>query len=204
MFIVDIVLIAILVLAAFLGYKKGLVNTIFSVVAFLVSIILSFILYTPVSSFINNNTQLNQKIETIVTEKLQTEENDNNIYNNNVIKNMENSAKDVAIKETSKQVAMLGVNLISIICVYLVARIVLILLKGVINGIASLPVIKQFNEIGGLVAGFAKGLVLIYLVFAIVILLSDMFDFSGFVSLIDKSLLGKVFFDNNVIINILK
>ena len=29
---------------------------------------------------------------------------------------MENSAKDVAIKETSKQVAMLGVNLISIIC----------------------------------------------------------------------------------------
>lgn len=204
MFIVDIVIIAILVFAAFLGYKKGLVNTIFSVVAFLISIILSFILYTPVSNFINNHTQLNQKIETIVTEKLQTEESDDNTYNTNIIKNMENSAKEVAIKETAKQVAMLGINLLSIICVYLVSRAILILLKSVINGIASLPVIKQFNEIGGLIAGLAKGLVLIYLVFAIVILLSDMFDFSGFVSLIDKSLLGKVFFDNNVIINILK
>ena len=202
MFIVDIVLIAILVLAGFLGYKKGLVNTIFSVVAFFISIILSFILYTPVANFINNNTQLNPKIEAIVIEKLQSEENDNAEYN--IIKNLEDSAKDVAIKETSKQVAMLGVNLVSIICVYLVARIVLILLKNVINGIASLPVIKQFNEIGGLIAGVIKGLILIYVVFAIVILLSDMFDFSGFVGLIDKSLLGKVFFNNNVIINILK
>lgn len=57
MFIVDIVLVAILALAGFLGYKKGLVNTIFSVVAFFISIILSFILYTPVANFINNNTR---------------------------------------------------------------------------------------------------------------------------------------------------
>lgn len=133
---------------------------------------------------------------------MQSEDTDNTEYN--IIRNFENSAKDIAVKETSKQVAMLAVNLLSIICVYLVSRLILLLLKGIINGIASLPIIKQFNEIGGLIAGVVKGLVLIYVVFAIIILLSDMFDFSGFVGLIDKSLLGKVFFDNNVIINILK
>ena len=56
--IIDIVVIAILALSIFFGYKRGLIKVIFNLCAFLVALILTFILYKPVASFVIENTDL--------------------------------------------------------------------------------------------------------------------------------------------------
>ena len=53
--IIDIILIAILAVSAFLAAKKGLIGTIFTLLSTLVAIVLSVILSTPVSGFIDSN-----------------------------------------------------------------------------------------------------------------------------------------------------
>ena len=54
--VIDIVVIAILVLNIIIGYKKGLINVVFNILAFFIAIIITFILYKTVSNFIINNT----------------------------------------------------------------------------------------------------------------------------------------------------
>ena len=54
--IVDIVVVTILLLNIVIGYKKGLVNVIFNIFAFLIAIIITLIIYKPVSEIIIRNT----------------------------------------------------------------------------------------------------------------------------------------------------
>ena len=54
--IIDIILIAIVLLSAFLGYKKGLVKLGAKLFAGIIAIILTIIVYKPVSGMIIKNT----------------------------------------------------------------------------------------------------------------------------------------------------
>ena len=66
--ILDIVIIAIIALSIFLGYRKGLVKIAVKLCAFLIAIIVSIVFYKPVSNIIINNTQLDEKIESAIIE----------------------------------------------------------------------------------------------------------------------------------------
>ena len=56
--LIDIIFIAIILLSAFLGYKKGLVNMASKLFAGILAIIITLILYQPVSNAIIKNTPL--------------------------------------------------------------------------------------------------------------------------------------------------
>ena len=73
--LVDLVVVAILILNIIIGYKKGLVNAIFSICAFLIAIAATFILYKPVSNIIINNTEIEQKIKEVIINNNTNEEN---------------------------------------------------------------------------------------------------------------------------------
>ncbi len=53
--IIDIIIIAIIAVSAFFAYKKGFIGTLFSLLGTIVAIVLSIMLCTPVSAFINDN-----------------------------------------------------------------------------------------------------------------------------------------------------
>ena len=58
--LVDLVIISIIISNAFWGYRRGLVNGIFQVLAFAVSLIIMFVLYKPVANMIMNNTNIDE------------------------------------------------------------------------------------------------------------------------------------------------
>ena len=76
--IIDIVLIAIIILSAFLGYKKGLVKLGAKLVAGIIAIILTLIVYKPVSNFVIAHTSIDEKIEEAIVE------NTNSYLNNEI------------------------------------------------------------------------------------------------------------------------
>ena len=76
--ILDLILIAIFALSIFLGYKKGLIGVVFGLCAFLVSIVLTFILYIPITNAVINNTDFDEKIEEFIIENGTSEENEHN------------------------------------------------------------------------------------------------------------------------------
>ena len=64
--IIDIVLIAIILLSAFLGYKKGLVKLGAKLFAGIIAIIITVIIYKPVSGMIIKNTTIDEKIKNTI------------------------------------------------------------------------------------------------------------------------------------------
>ena len=150
--LIDIIFIAIILLSAFLGYKKGLVKMASKLFAGILAIIITLIVYQPISNAIIKNTPIKEKIENIIIEKTQnnTEENSNMI--SEISQNM--------VKEQANNISINIVHAITMILIYLLVKIVLSIIFALINGIANLPILKQFNEVGGIAYGLVRGAII--------------------------------------------
>ena len=58
--IIDLIIVAILALSIFLGYKKGLAKNIIKIISFLVAIIIAILFFKPVSNFIIEKTEIDE------------------------------------------------------------------------------------------------------------------------------------------------
>ena len=114
--IIDIIVIGIILLSTFLGYKKGLIGVAFKIASFLIAIIITLVLFKPISNYILNKTLIGQTIENAIVEKLSTqkiedgqiEKEDSNLpevvvnYINDSFQDTINEAKDNVIEIVAK------------------------------------------------------------------------------------------------------
>ena len=84
-YLIDIIVLVIIALFTFIGYKKGLINVAFKLISFVLAIVISLILYKPLSNFIINKTTLDDKLEVTIQDRLSSdvskEEKDNILSN---------------------------------------------------------------------------------------------------------------------------
>lgn len=203
--IIDIILICILALTIFLGYKKGLVKVVFKVLAFLIALILTIILYRPITNIVINNTELDEKIANVIIEK-GTVEVDDSAENKTLDKYVENTKKNIqndVVNTTAKSVSENLVGIIVMIALFIALRIALMILAIFANSLAELPIVKQFNKAGGIVYGLVEGIIIIVAILAIIYFISSMTKDSSIVSVINTSVITKYIYYNNPILNII-
>ncbi len=203
--IIDIILICILALTIFWGYKKGLVKVVFKVLAFLIALILTIILYRPITNIVINNTELDEKIANVIIEK-GTVEVDDSAENKTLDKYVENTKKNIqndVVNTTAKSVSENLVGIIVMIALFIALRIALMILAIFANSLAELPIVKQFNKAGGIVYGLAEGIIIIVVILAIIYFISSMTKDSSIVSAINTSVITKYIYYNNPILNII-
>ena len=75
--IFDIIIVAIIALNIFVCYKKGLVKLAVGLIAVLAAVIVSIVLYKPISNAIIKNTDLDEKIENVIIENFSAKTNEN-------------------------------------------------------------------------------------------------------------------------------
>lgn len=232
-FIVDIIIILIMALCIFIGYKRGLIKVAVNILGFFLAIIISLTLYNPVSNFIINNTKIKDNIKEsirgtvenyVLDEEQKNEEteiekeegegegeekNESKIISNyidNFVKEekqkLENTKKEV-VDNVSETVAINIIKVGSAIIVFILAKLILLVIKIFADAIGELPLIKQFNEAGGLIYGILQGLLIIYIVLAIISLIAPSLNDSMVIDAINDSLIGKYMYDNNIILKIL-
>ena len=68
--LVDLVIISIFISHIFWGYRRGLVNIMFSVLSFIVALIIMFVLYKPVANMIMTKTQLDENLTAAIEANL--------------------------------------------------------------------------------------------------------------------------------------
>lgn len=215
--IIDVIILCVMALSIYLGYKKGLVGVAFKLLSSIAAIALSFILIFPISSYIINNTDFDDNIEKRIIKTLKNEnyvingeyvdEENSELpeviskYINNAVNESVNKTKDVVIEESAREIARGFVKVVTFIILFIIVKFGLIFAKAITEGLAELPIIKQFNELGGVLYGALRGLVIIYAVFAII---SIFFASSELVKQInDSSIIGKIVYNNNVILSIM-
>ena len=207
--LMDLIIIAILVLSIILGYKKGLINVVFNIFAFFIALIATIILYRPVANIIINNTEIDDKIKSAIinntTEEKQSEESSSNTgmqkYIEDAIKNTADEAKSQVIETVANTVSIRAVEILTSIILFIVIRAVLIVLKVFTQAIANLPLIKQFNELGGVVYGMAKGLIIVYIILTIMYFVVSLNGKGNIAEAINNSYITKILYNNNIIVN---
>ncbi len=101
--------------------------------------------------------------------------------------------KKKATETVAETIAIKVVEIITCIILFILTRIILILLKFVTETIANLPLVKQFNEIGGLVYGVIKGLIIIYILLTILFLVVSINGNGAIANSIEESNITKFF-----------
>ena len=212
--IVDLILVTILVLNIFIGYKKGLIKVAFNIFAFFIAIIVSLVLFKPVSKIIINNTEIDDKIRDVIlsANNYDVESEKINQYNNNdketfiqkyieeKITETSQEIKKNAIESIADSIAIKATEIITGLILFVVIRIALILIRFFTEILANLPIIKQFNEIGGLIYGCAKGIIIIYLLLTIIFIVSSMKGYNMVSEAISNSYITKFLYESNPII----
>lgn len=155
--VIDIILIAIVLLSAFLGYKKGLVKLGAKLFAGIIAIIVTIIIYKPVANIVINNTPIQSKIENAILKNTpQLVEGDSELTNT-IVESVQNEVLPAQAKEMSKSI----VYAITAIVLFVVVKIALSIVISLIDAVANLPILKQFNEVGGIIYGLVRGVLIV-------------------------------------------
>ena len=187
--VLDLIIVLLLVINIIIGYKKGLVEVVFNICAFIIALVVALILYKPVSNIVIKNTNIYGKIrETIV--------NNNNEEEQSIVKDVQNKT----IEQLADVISIKAVNIIVAIVLFIIARIAVILLKTVLEGIAELPIIKQFNQIGGIGYGILKGFLLIYILVTLLFFVNAIVGNNKVSAVVEESFITKVLYENNIIV----
>lgn len=209
--ILDIIVVAIIALNIYLCYKKGLVNLAVGLIAVVAAIILAVVFYKPVSNLIIENTELDENIENAIIEKFSADVPENaEVKYVGVLEYLEKYVDDAVTKtqneivyETAGTMAVKIINVGSLLGIFLIARVALFVLTFVADAITSLPILKQIDDVGGIVYGLVKALLIVYVVLAIVFFIVSLTANSTISDAIASSFVTKFFYEHNIILNIL-
>lgn len=163
--VIDIILVLIVALSAFLGYKKGLVELGAKLFAGIIAIVITLIIYKPVGNIVIKNTSIDEKIENTILEKTTNVIDENskisdNKYIQDASDNVVSQVKEEVIPEQARNIAVNVVYVATALILFIVSKIVLSIVISLANAVASLPILKQFNEIGGLLYGLVRGAII--------------------------------------------
>lgn len=195
-FIIDLCILMIIALSTFIGFKKGFIKVAFRLISFILALIIALVLYKPVSNFINNYTPIPNKIESKIESRISSS---NKEETNNLVANYYKNVRNISTTVIAKNITNSIVNISSILIVFLLSRLLLMFLRISTDLIAKLPLIKQFNHIGGFIYGLLAGFFIIYLIFTIITLLAPIIDLNNIIKPINSSIIANIMYNNNIL-----
>lgn len=220
--IVDLVIVLIIGLCIFTGYKKGLAKCLLKLVTTIIALFIAVALFRPFTDFVVKNTIIDENIQLSLEKVMNNgieerkDENDTNLvkedsgvpkpiaeYLNNNFKNSVNQTREDAVISVARGAALLIVNIACFILIYIIVKIVLKILSILIDIVSKLPVIRQFNEVGGLIYGLIQGVFIILLVMTAVAIFTPLTGAYEVANIINQSHVGAFFYNNNIILNII-
>ena len=123
--IIDLIILGIIILCVFFGYKKGLTKCVIKILSFVIALAIAFVLFKPVSNLVINNTTLDDNIknsivsivEEDVSENGQVKE-DTNLpksmveHINESINNSINETKGAVVNTVAEQISIGIINVL--------------------------------------------------------------------------------------------
>ena len=203
-FIVDLIIIAIILLFTFLGYKRGLIKVAIKLCTFIIALVISIMLYKPIADVIITNTGIDESIEEAITNNIlpegisEDEEVDlSNDLPSIIIKNSENTVQGIA-----NSISTTLIETACLLVIFVGVKIILKFVTILADLIAKLPILNQFNKLGGTLYGILEGLLIVFVGFAVISLIAPLID-TSILEAINGSTLGAFLYNNNLLLKLL-
>ena len=180
-YIILIGVIGFLALSAFVGYKKGMVKIVLSMVAMVIAYALAAALTIPASMALKSATPIYDTIEESVGKMVKESKVDStSIEKLNLPAQIEEKimegANDVATGFNDylvKTISNLILKALTFFILMIIIYIILSIIIKVLDFVAKLPLINSINKSGGLVIGLVKGLIYVWIACLVITACSD-------------------------------
>lgn len=191
--IIDIIIILFILSSIFLGYKKGLVSLGINLVAFIIAILITFILYRPIANVIINSTQVDENLQAAIENQI------GEVISNDAETGAIESATNSILQGGSKTLAINIIYGITMIVLFIIARIALIFISAIANMVSKLPILNQFNKLGGIIYGLLRGVIIVYVILMVVNLIITLNPTGKIKENIDETYLAKTMCEYNIL-----
>jgi uncharacterized membrane protein required for colicin V production len=208
--IVDLIIGVIIILFLIIGYKKGLVFCLINLATFIVAIVLAFALCSPVAELVKNTTEIDENMKSFIVSHMPGGEEIDLKANEQLPEPIRNAidgsvtsineAKEKAIDATATEITNNVLKAICFVAIFFLVKILMLVLKVVSRIFTKIPVIEQINTLGGMIVGALEGLILVYVIFGVISLISPMLTNTAIVDSINDSFFGKMMYNNNVVV----
>lgn len=221
----DIVVIGIIGLNAFISYQRGLIKTLFKFVSLIISVMVTMYVYPYVSQFLIHNTGVYGSIKDWIigllklegaAETAQTTGDQMNFIsglqipeafkhilvtnNNSEIYNLldVNNIGDYI----GGMIATLIINIIAFLGVFIIVSILMRVVISLADLVSKLPVLNQINKLGGLVIGAIIGVIVVWLLGLVLSMVSANPSVAKVYETLEVSKVANFFYDNNLLMKV--
>lgn len=209
--ILDIILTALILISFIIGSKKGLVKSVWKIVALAVTIVLVTALKNPAVSFLSG-TGMADRINTKISETVNIPQgggidisdslNLPDFLNTEVSSGIENAQGAVSSINDAVSVSLttLFITIIACAALFIIIRLILTAVYMIINGVTKVPVIKGANKLAGGLLGAVNMIFIIFLLLSLVSLFapaeSELFE------MIENTYVVKYFYNYNILLQL--
>lgn len=219
-----IVILLILILFIWMGYRRGFIREIVSFFFVFLSLSLAWAINPYINDFLISETPVYSTIQETCTDFVQKQSSDlenemesssqfidglnlpeilrKNIEKNNNTENYAELSVNTLTEYVSGYLARTIVNGLSYVLAYILATIGIRIVVYILNLIAGLPILKTANKLTGGLVGFLKGLVFIWILFLILTVLCSTEIGKTSLELIEKDSLLSVIYQYDPLIQI--
>lgn len=215
--IIDLIIVIIVAVCIFLGFKRGLTGSLLKILSFVIAIVIAFIFYKPVANYVIDHTIIDESIQESIVSMFSSQEEETTVkeedkqnmpsvivdHINEAVEKASNEAKETIVADTARGVAITIVNMGAAILLYIIAQVLLIIVKLFTKFVTDLPIIKQADQVGGVVYGILEALVIIYVIMAVISFISPLLNGFELAGAIEKSFIGSFFYNNNLLLKII-
>ncbi len=193
---VDIGIIGFLGITVFIGIKKGLLMSFSNILSMIAAILVAKLYYGRLTVFLVEKTTLEDKIIKLLIEK--------KLFGGFIMGMPQGTLPAFAVNQFVENIyyfiTMLIINAISMILIFVAARMVLVAIEGFLKSTMELPGLKEINGLGGGAIGLAKGVIILLIAFSILIPVSNIQTYAALRDGIQSSILAKYFYSYNFIL----
>lgn len=220
---IDLIILMIILGTACIAAKVGFIRTVYGLLSSFIALALAFFIY-PVIEYILKLTPIYEGIKTWMMDKLPEIGNVGLQGQATIIKDslswMPEFITDKMVRNNNPEIyELLGVsNLIeyittfvanlcimgiAIVICFILVKVGLIVGVGVLDLVAKLPLLKTANKWAGFAVGLIKGVFIVWLICLVVPFIMMIPGLSSLNSLIEESVLMQMFYNHNLILQIL-
>lgn len=199
----DVCVVAIVAGFMYIGYRSGFMRSFVKIASYIVSIIISFFMYPAISDLLVK-TPLYEKLVELINQKYQLQPLiDVPTDTFGILQNYINQGVQTATAGIAEAIATLLINILAFVIVLVLSKLVIRIVGKIFNIFTKLPVIKQFNRLGGMIMGGMSGVLVLYIACAVLFLFSPLDPHSRIAYEVENSTFASEIYENNIILNVL-
>ncbi len=202
--IIDIILIALVIIGAIYGHKKGFAKILVKLLGFIIAIVLAFMLRTPIANLIIENTDFDESIKQTIEDSLnETSLENEEVTNQNMFYEeiIDMMGIDEAASSAVDTIILIVAEALAFIAVFLAVLLIVGVLQMVLDLAFKLPILGDINSMLGFVFGGILTAIKILVILSILQILSSIVpEINGW---IQTTYITKFLYESNILMNIL-